>query len=78
VKKLIQNFSGAKLVDNIKENVYPTPKTATWNYEVEVGRIRRNLVFWEYGIELFVSWDQLLRGAALNAVEILQYIISQK
>jgi aspartate-semialdehyde dehydrogenase len=29
VKKLIQNFSGAKLVDNIKENVYPTPKTAT-------------------------------------------------
>ena len=36
-------------------------------YDVEVGRLRKNLCF-ENGLEFFVSGDQLLRGAALNAV----------
>lgn len=44
------------------------PLTATGQYDVEVGRLRKSLVFGDYGLEFFVSGDQLLRGPALNAV----------
>ena len=64
-----------QVVDDIENNQYPMPIHASGKFEVEVGRIRKNLVFGDYGIELFISCDQLLRGAALNAVEILEYII---
>ena len=47
-------------------------RNATGNYDVEVGRIRQSIVFGEKGIEFFVSGDQLLRGAALNAVIIAE------
>lgn len=78
IKKILSNSPWVKLVDDTANNKYPMPKNATWNYDVEVGRIRKNLVFWDNWVELFVSWDQLLRWAALNAVEILQYIIENK
>jgi len=44
-------------------------------YPVEVGRIRQSQVFKERGIDFFVSGDQLLRGAALNAVLIAEALI---
>jgi aspartate-semialdehyde dehydrogenase len=44
------------------------PLTATGQFDVEVGRVRKSLVFGDHGLEFFVSGDQLLRGAALNAV----------
>jgi len=48
------------------------PLSATGKWDVEVGRIRNNDVFGDYGLDLFVSGDQLLRGAALNAVIIAE------
>ena len=48
------------------------PLTATKSYDVEVGRVRRSEVFGDYGLDLFVCGDQLLRGAALNAVLIAE------
>ena len=48
------------------------PLTATSVFDVEVGRIRQSLVFDANGLDLFVSGDQLLRGAALNAVLIAE------
>jgi aspartate-semialdehyde dehydrogenase len=51
------------------------PLNATGKYPVEVGRIRQSLVFKERGIDFFVSGDQLLRGAALNAVLIAEALI---
>lgn len=78
IKNILKNSPWVKLVDNIEKNDYPTPRSATWKYDVEVWRIRKNLIFWDYWIEFFVSWDQLLRWAALNAVEILKYIIENK
>ena len=45
------------------------------NNDVEVGRIRQSLIFGEKGLELFISGDQLLKGAALNAVQIAEYLI---
>jgi aspartate-semialdehyde dehydrogenase len=42
---------------------------------VEVGRIRQNLVFGDCGLEFFVCGDQILKGAALNAVQIGEFIV---
>ena len=56
-----------KLCDNPENNEYPMPINTSGNYVVEVGRIRKPEVF-ANGIRMFVCGDQLLRGAALNAV----------
>jgi len=72
VKDLFNNTEGIKLTDDIQNNVYPMPLNATKQYDVEVGRIRRNLAFEENGIEFFVCGDQLLKGAALNAIQIAE------
>jgi aspartate-semialdehyde dehydrogenase len=50
------------------------PLNATGKYDVEVGRIRQSLIFGEKGLEFFLSGDQLLRGAALNAVLIAEAV----
>jgi len=66
--------SGVEVVDDPTKNLYPMPLTATSKYDVEVGRLRKNDVFGEYGLDLFVVGDQLLRGAALNAVLIAEAV----
>ena len=66
-RKALEEAPGVKLVDDTEAMQYPMPLTATGQYDVEVGRLRKNLCF-ENGLEFFVCGDQLLRGAALNAV----------
>lgn len=78
VRKLLSDVDGVVVKDDINKSVYPMPLTATNKYEVEVGRIRQSLVFGDYGIDFFVAGDQLLRGAALNAIEIAEYIVKQR
>jgi len=51
------------------------PLTATGQYDIEVRRVRKSLVFGDYGLELFVCGDQLLRGAALNAVLVAEEML---
>jgi len=65
---------GVVVTDDVKNNLYPMPLTASKKYDVEVGRIRKNDVFGENGLDLFVCGDQLLRGAALNAVLIAEAV----
>jgi aspartate-semialdehyde dehydrogenase len=65
---------GVELVDDVSKNVYPMPLNATSKYDVEVGRVRKNDVFGDHGLDLFVCGDQLLRGAALNAVLIAEAV----
>ncbi|CAK9089208.1 Aspartate-semialdehyde dehydrogenase (ASA dehydrogenase) (ASADH) (Aspartate-beta-semialdehyde dehydrogenase) [Durusdinium trenchii] len=72
VRELLKSAPGVKVVDEPGSLKYPMPLNATGNYDVEVGRIRQSIVFGEKGIEFFVSGDQLLRGAALNAVIIAE------
>jgi len=74
VRQLFENTDGLTLKDDLQNNKYPMPLTATHKYDVEVGRIRKNLVFGDHGLEFFVAGDQLLRGAALNAVEIAENV----
>lgn len=67
-RKALAEAPGVKLVDNVNKLEYPMPLTATGQYDVEVGRVRKSLIFGDNGLEFFVCGDQLLRGAALNAV----------
>lgn len=78
VQQLLQSAPGLKVVDDPLQNAYPMPISATEKYDVEVGRIRNNDVFGEYGLDLFVCGDQLLRGAALNAVLIAEQMIAEQ
>jgi len=71
-RSLLAAAPGVALVDNPAELQYPMPSTATCKYDVEVGRVRQSLIFGDHGLDLFVCGDQLLRGAALNAVLIAE------
>ncbi|WP_434559668.1 aspartate-semialdehyde dehydrogenase [Pseudomonas sp. Z5-35] len=74
VRELLAAAPGVEVVDEPKQGVYPMPMTSTYKHAVEVGRIRYNLIYGEHGLDLFISGDQLLRGAALNAFEIMQLV----
>ena len=71
IRELLATAAGVEVRDNPGEKLYPMPLTASGKYDVEVGRIRQSLVF-DGGIDLFVAGDQLLKGAALNAVQIAE------
>ena len=77
IKELLSASPGIKLKDDITNNIYPMPLTASKVNDVEVGRIRKSLIFGDKGIEMFICGDQLLRGAALNAVLILRHILEE-
>ncbi|MDR3516896.1 MAG: aspartate-semialdehyde dehydrogenase [Azospirillaceae bacterium] len=73
---VLMDAAGVTVVDDPAAAAYPMPLTATGEYNVEVGRIRRNLVFGAHGLDLFLCGDQLLKGAALNAVQIAECVIA--
>ena len=70
--EVLREAEGVEVKDDIANNIYPMPLTATAKYDVEVGRLRKNDVFGDNGLDFFVVGDQLLRGAALNAVLIAE------
>ncbi|CAM9627994.1 unnamed protein product [Heterosigma akashiwo] len=67
-RAILAETEGVELTDDPENKSYPMPLFATGKYDVQVGRIRNNAVFGDKGLDLFVCGDQLLRGAALNAV----------
>lgn len=78
LKELLKNSPWVELKDDIENKIYPMPLNSAGKNDVEVWRIRKNIVFWDRWIELFISWDQLLRWAALNAVEILKIAVENR
>ncbi len=66
---------GVQVVDDPASKLYPMPIEAAEKYDVQVGRIRQDISRSDKrGLELFVSGDQLLKGAALNAVQIAELL----
>lgn len=76
VKMLLQNSPGIILVDDVEKNYYPLATKADGYDDVFVGRIRRDFSV-PYGINLWVVSDNLRKGAASNAVQILEKLISR-
>ncbi len=72
-RQAISGFVGAELCDDPSKNVYPMPIDFSGKHKCGVGRLRRDTLF-ENGLSLWVSGDQLWRGAALNAVEIAEVL----
>jgi len=75
-RELLKSSLGVEVVDDTANLKYPMPLNATGQEDVQVGRIRQSLAFGDHGLEFFVSGDQLLRGAALNAVIIAEHSIA--
>ena len=76
VTALLKKASGVKIVDDLQKNHFPMPLEATGKDEVLVGRIRSDIED-PRRISLFVCGDQLLKGAALNAVQIAELFVKR-
>ena len=72
-RQAIIDFSGSELVDEPENGQYPMPIDFAEKEKCGVGRMRRDLVF-ENGITLWVVGDQLWKGAALNAIQIVEWM----
>jgi aspartate-semialdehyde dehydrogenase len=76
VRKILSNAPGVTIVDDRAGNHFPMPIEASGQDNVLVGRIRQDMSREDgKGIELFVSGDQIRKGAATNAVQIAEKLI---
>jgi aspartate-semialdehyde dehydrogenase len=76
VREILSAAPGVKLVDDASANRFPMPIEASGQDDVLVGRIRQDVSQPDgRGIDLFVCGDQLRKGAALNAVQILELLL---
>ena len=75
IKQAISDFEGVVLVDDVANQIYPMPLDTSDKTDVAIGRIRKDL-FNDKGISLWVCGDQIRKGAALNTLQIAEYIIS--
>jgi len=75
VRAALSNAQGVTLMDDPANLVYPMPLETAGKDDVYVGRIRKDLAD-ENGITLWLSGDQIRKGAALNAVQIAEYLVS--
>ncbi len=76
-REAIRRAPGVTLVDDREKNYFPMPVDASGKDDVLAGRIRTDVSQPDgRGLELFISGDQLRKGAALNAVQIAEYLIA--
>ena len=74
-RAIIEAAPGVQLVDDPADKRYPMPLDATEKYDVLCGRIRQDISRNDKrGLDIFVSGDQVLKGAALNAVQIAELL----
>ncbi|HTZ11811.1 MAG TPA: aspartate-semialdehyde dehydrogenase [Candidatus Margulisiibacteriota bacterium] len=75
VREILSSAPGVIVMDEPKKNIYPMPKDSEGKDETFVGRIRRD-PFVKNGLWLWVVADNLRKGAATNAVQIAECLIS--
>ena len=73
-REVLQNAPGIEVVDAPESNRYPMPLDYAGKDDCGVGRIRKDSAF-ENGLSFWVVGDQLLKGAALNAVQIAEELL---
>lgn len=69
-RRLFAEFPGVRVVDDREKNHFPMPLAASGEFDCFVGRIRKDLSMPDKALNVFIAGDQLLKGAALNAVQI--------
>ncbi|MEM1252090.1 MAG: aspartate-semialdehyde dehydrogenase [Cyanobacteria bacterium P01_H01_bin.21] len=75
--ELLHTAPGVKVVENWQANHFPMPIEASGQDAVLVGRVRHDLSH-ECGLELWLSGDQIRKGAALNAIQIAELLVSKQ
>lgn len=73
-RAVLKKAPGLDVIDNPSKSEYPLPLDQTDKYNCAVGRLRRDCAL-DNGLCFWVSGDQLLKGAALNAVQIAELLI---
>ncbi len=76
VREALQKAPGVTVVDDPANKQYPMPLFTAGKDNIYVGRIRRDLAN-ENGITLWLSGDQIKKGAALNAVQIAEFLVQR-
>ena len=76
-REAFEKAEGIIVKDNPAEKQYPMPLDIANQDPVYVGRIRKDLAN-ENGLTFWIVGDQIKKGAALNAVQIAQYMIAHK
>jgi aspartate-semialdehyde dehydrogenase len=75
-REILTQAPGVKLVEDWQANYFPMPIEASGRDEVLVGRIRQDISH-PCGLELWLSGDQIRKGAALNAVQIAELLVAK-
>jgi aspartate-semialdehyde dehydrogenase len=73
-REVLKKAPGLDVVDDPARNEYPLPLYQTGQYNCAVGRLRKDCAL-DNGLCFWVSGDQLLKGAALNAVQIAEELL---
>ena len=76
-KELLSNAKGIELMDDVNKSIYPTPVQSANMQKTYVGRVRSDISC-KNGLVFWVVSDNLLKGAALNAVEIAEMLIKKE
>ena len=76
-KNALAKFPGVVVEDDPDEMIYPMPLNTSGKNDVAVGRIRKDYSI-KNGLNLWVVGDQIRKGAALNALQIAEYMIQHK
>lgn len=76
-REILNQANGVKLVEDWQANYFPMPAEASGKDEVLVGRIRQDISH-PCGLEMWLSGDQIRKGAALNAVQIAELLVAKK
>ena len=74
VQEAIKNADGVTLLDDPSTQTYPMPLFTAGKDDIYVGRVRKDIAN-DNGITFWLSGDQIKKGAALNAVQIAEYLI---
>jgi aspartate-semialdehyde dehydrogenase len=77
VKNILSSSPGVKVVDDSKKGLYPIPIHAAGSDDSFVGRIRRDESH-PRALNMWIVSDNLRKGAATNAVQIAEYLVSKK
>ena len=76
VREILSTMPGVRVVDDPQANVYPMPVQAEGEDDVFVGRIRKDISL-DNGIAMWLTCDNLRKGAALNAIQIAEEMLAR-